>query len=137
MQKESNQYEYAQFLFTYTKIFNRDIVLEESFKSERILAILTPSNEAFLLLCIKSYFNAYIDLELEGYDLLIKSISKVGWTAEGIQLYNSLYHRVMRNCETFDEEFDVTFLDHAATLFDSNPNKRRKAVHKLIPIAHK
>ena len=30
----------------------------------------------------------------------MKYVLKVGWAVEGIQLYNTLYHRVVRNLET-------------------------------------
>ena len=41
----------------------------------------------------------------------------------------------MKNCEIYNEEFDITFADFVASLIDSKPNKRRKTVHKMIPIA--
>ena len=128
MRKESNQDEYAQFILSFTKIFYRDIVLEERLKLEHISEILTPLDEAFLLLCIKIYFNAHTDLQIESYDPLFKYVSKVGWTVEAIKLYNTLYHGVVRNREIWDEEFGVTFEDHVATLVDSRPNKRRKTL---------
>ena len=56
-------------------------------------------------------------------------------TAEVIELNNTLYHRVVRNCEKFNKEFDVTFGDLVAELIDSNQNKRRKTVEELILIA--
>ena len=46
-------------------------------------------------------------MELEGYNLSIKYISKVGWKGKRIELYNLLYHRVVRNCESYNEQFDV------------------------------
>ena len=94
--------------------------------SEPILAILTPFDEAFLLLCIKIYSNNYTDLELKGYVQLIKYVSQVGWTAERIKLYDTLYHRVVRNHETFDEVFDVTFANHSTDLIDLKKNERHK-----------
>ena len=48
---------------------------------------------------------------------------------------NTLFDRIVKNHETFDEEFDVTFADLVATLIDSKPNKRRKTVKDLIPDA--
>ena len=112
----------------------QDIVVEERLKKVPISTILTPSDEAFFSLCIKIYFNKYTNLELEGYDQLIKDVSKFGWTAEGIELYDTLYHRVVRNCETFGEAFDVIFANLLVDLIYQKPNKRHKTMEELILI---
>ena len=135
MRKECNEDNYAEFLFTFTNIFFRDIVLEARLKLEHISDILTPSDEAFLLLCIKIYFNAFTDLQIEGFDPLFTYVSKVGWTAEAIDLYNILYHRVVANRITWDQQFGITFQDHVAKTIDKRPKKRRRTAEKLIPVA--
>ena len=105
-------------------MFYKENTLKERFKSVHISAILTPLNKTFALLCIKVYFNSYTNLKLEGYDPSIEYISKVGWKGEGIELYNILYHRVVRNCESYNEQFDVTFAEFVSSLLDSGSNKR-------------
>lgn len=56
--------------------------LEERLKSEYFVAILTPSDGIFTLLCIDIYVNNYTNLEVEGYNLSIKYVSKVGCKSE-------------------------------------------------------
>lgn len=42
---------------------------------------------------------------------------------------------MVKNCESYNEQFDTTFVKFVASLINSKSNKRRKIKHKVIPIA--
>ena len=59
--------EYIDHLYKFVNLFYKEKTIQETLMSEKLSEILTTSDEAFVLLCIKVYFNNYTDLENDIY----------------------------------------------------------------------
>ena len=125
MQEPENEEQYIICLHSICNMFYKEKTLSERFLNEFISEILTPSDEAFALLCIKIYFPLTIDLEFDsGFDDDFNYVSKRGWKPEAIELYNILYRRVINNRHDYSNQFDKKFLSYTASLVALNPDKK-------------
>ena len=56
MQKDDNKENYMDFLYFFVNTFYREVNVAHLMQNKLISEILTPTDEAFLLLCIMVYF---------------------------------------------------------------------------------
>ena len=105
-------------------------------KNKSISDLLTPSDEAFLLLCAKVYFENHCDIQYNGNPNNNKYIIRSGWQDEGISLYNHLYKRVTDDREANNVEFDARFISYIQFMNEQNaggpltiPSKKRFSAH--------
>ena len=59
--------EYIDYLYDFVNLFYKERAVRERSMTEKLSEMLTTSDEAFVLLCIKVYFNDHTDLENEMY----------------------------------------------------------------------
>ena len=71
-----------------------------------ISMILTPLDEAFMLLCIRVYYGNNTDLVLEEGDEINHYVLKSAWQKAGILMYNIFYHRVVADRANNKNQFD-------------------------------
>ena len=67
-------------------------------RTENISTILTPLEEAFMLLYIRVWYGYDTDLILEEGDKIKRSGIKSGWQESSISMYNNFYDWVVADC---------------------------------------
>ena len=126
---------YMDTLFQFSVvIYNKTAILQRA-KTENISTLLTPSDEAFILLLIIVYFEKHADTQFAETFRKEVYVERTGWQEEGIHLYNDLYREVkedrVQNSELFDIEFRKYYLSKSEK---ENVEVKRKR-KKNMPIA--
>ena len=102
-----------------------------------ISKVLTTSDEAFVLLILKVYFDDDIDLGIEGYNSEENYITTGGWQTRGIKLYNTMYNLVSENRNQYKSSFDEQFMILYNKNIIKNPQKEVMIVfHKHLMICN-
>ena len=65
MRNELNIDNYIQCLFTFTYAFDKEVDTLQLMQRNKISNILTPSDEAFMLLCISVYYKNFCDMKAD------------------------------------------------------------------------
>ena len=101
-------------------------------KTEALSTILTPSDEAFILLLIIVYFEENADTEYNYTYQNKKFVLRSGWQEAGIDLWNTLYIQVkedrIKQGERFDSEF-CHYYDNNIRSKNKSDGKRKKKVY--------
>ena len=95
MKENNSEDNYIHCLSTFTHAFYKELGLIQKVKTEMISKILTLSDEAFMLLCIRVYYGNDTDLFLEEDDEMKRYVIKLDWQEASILVYNNVYHRVV------------------------------------------
>ena len=112
-------------------LYNYATIIERT-KSEGLSTILTPSDEAFILLLIIVYFEESADTEYaesyEGKHFVLRS----GWQEAGIHLWNNLYSKVkadrIENGKRFEIVFRQYYIDELSNATKLNEKRKKKLV---------
>ena len=122
-------------LLEFITVFYKEKNIIQQAKTEDISELLTPSDEAFILLLIVVYFEEYADTTYtENYEGT-SFIEKTGWQEAGIHLYNSLYMKVKTDCATNGKKFDKAFRLYYQTLTGNAISKNKQKEKRNLPIA--
>ena len=92
-------------------------------KTEALSTILTPSDEAFILLLIIVYFEENADTEYNYKYQNKKFVLRSGWQEAGIDLWNTLYIQVKEDRIKQGERFDSKFRHY----YDNNIRSENKS----------
>ena len=122
-------------LLEFITVFYKEKNIIQQAKTENILELLTPSEEAFILLLIVVYFEDHADTTYaENYEGT-SFIEKMGWQEAGIHLYNSLYMKVKTDRATNGKKFDRAFRLYYQTLTGNAESKNKRKEKRNLPIA--
>ena len=121
-------------LLEFITVFYKEKNIIQQAKTEDILELLTPSDEAFIFLLIVFYFEEYADTTYaENYEGT-SFIEKTGQQEAGIHLYNSLYMKVKTDCATNGKKFDKAFCLYYQTLTGNAESKNKQKEKRNLPI---
>ena len=129
---DSKEYMEVLFQFSYS-LYSESEMLRRA-KTEEILTLLTPSDEAFILLLIIVYFEDHANTE---YTKIFKKstfVLRSGWQEAGVHLFNELYMKVQEDRLKNGEQFDADFRYQYSTSANVNGSKKQKEKRNL-PIA--
>ena len=105
--------------------------------TKKLSEMLTTSDEAFILLCIKVYFNDHTDLENEMYSANDVHVTKNGWRKEGIDLYNNIYATVAEDRKKNNAVVDKKFAEHMKEMIEDDESRDTpKLKLRIIPTAY-
>ena len=103
-------------------------------KTEDISTLLTPSDEAFILLLIIVYYENHADTKLENFEKE-DYVERTGWQEAGIHLYNSIYRQVKEDRVHNGRKFDFAFRKYYLSNSDRNNVETKRKKKKNMPIA--
>lgn len=134
--RNTKENEYIEFLYCFAHVLYKRKHIENTLKNNSLSDLLTPSDEAFLLLCAKVYYENDCDIQYNGNENNNKYIIRSGWQDEGISLYNYLYKRVTDDREQNNVTFDACADSYIQFITDQNggsqmllPSKKRFSSH--------
>ena len=96
-------------MYGFVEIFYKNTTILELAKSEVLSTMLTPSDEAFILLLIIVYFKDNADTEYTECCVGISFVLRSGWQEAAIHLWNTLYQRIEKDWIEYGECFDMEF----------------------------
>ena len=130
-----DEHDYMKILVEFSSAIYREAVIMQRIKTENISSLLTPSDEAFILLLIVVYYEEYADTnyakDYEGKTF----IETTGWQEAGIDLYNVLYRKVKDDRAVNGEQFDAAFRSYYDSLNDGLQLKKKYRGKRNIPVA--
>ena len=104
---DSKEYMEVLFEFSYS-LYSESEMLRRA-KTEDFSKLLTPSDEAFILLLIIVYFEEHANTEYTKIFEKSTFVLRSGWQEAGVHLFNELYMKVqddpLKNGEKFDADF--------------------------------
>ena len=127
--------EYIDYLYHFVNLFYKERIVQERSMTEKLSEMLTTSDEAFFLLCIKVYFNDHTDLENEIYNANDIHVTKNGWRKEGIDLYNNIYAEVAEDRKKNNAVIDKKFAEYMKEMIEDDesrdtPKLKLRIIHR-------
>ena len=90
--------EYMKVLFQFSNSLYNESELLRRAKTEDFSKLLTPSDEAFILLLIIVYFEEHANTEYSKVFKKSTFVLRSGWQEAGVHLFNELYMKVQEDC---------------------------------------
>ena len=132
LRNEDNSVDYMKVLCAFADVLYSTQIIRQKMKSEALSTILTPSDEAFILLLIIVYFEENADTEYNYTYQNKKFVLRSGWQEVGIDLWNTLYVQVKEDWIQHGTRFDSKFCqyyDNTIKYENKSNGKRKKKIY--------
>ena len=132
LRNEDNSVDYMKVLCAFADVLYSTQIIRQKMKTEALSTILTPSDEAFILLLIIVYFEENADTEYNYTYQNKKFVLRSGWQEAGIDLWNTLYIQVKEDRIKQGVHFDSKFChyyDNNIRSKNESDGKRKKKVY--------